>query len=116
VVPGFPVPGPVQKLFAGKELEYLEESCFYKDRQTMDWKSTPNLFPDKVKAAGEVIVKQEGTGVRRFITGNIDVDIFGVGRILEATVKDGVVKSYEKASEHTRNWIRQGKHKNLTVG
>lgn len=115
VIPGFPIPGAVQKLFGDKELEYLEESTFYRDRQVMDWSSKPNLFAEKVKAAGQVIVKPEGNGVRRTITGEISVDIFGVGRIMEGAVKDNVERSYERASDLTRQWIREGKHKNMTV-
>ena len=115
VIPGFPIPGPVQKLFGDKELEYLEESAFYKDKLVMDWSSKPNMFTEKVKAAGQVLARQEGTSVRRTITGEIAVSILGVGGIMERAVKDNVERSYEKASALTLEWIRQGKHKNLSV-
>lgn len=111
VVPGFPVPAPVQKLFAGEELEYLEESTFHKKSKTMDWDTKPNLFPGKVVARGQVVVTPQGDGVRRVIQGDITVSIFGVGGIIERAVLDSVRKSYENAAVLTREWIHNGRHR-----
>ena len=115
VVPGFPVPMIVQKAFGNKELEYLEESTYHRDQQTLEWKSQPNLFPDRVLAKGGVTVKVEGNGVRRVISGDITVNLPGLGGLIEKLVKESVERSYEKASELTRQWIRDGRVKTLPL-
>jgi hypothetical protein len=111
IVPGFPLPGPVKKLFGDKELEYLEDTVLHKDRFMIDWSSTPNLFSDRVVAKGQVVVRQEGSGVRRTILGEITVNILGVGGLMERVVRESVERSYDKASQFTLEWIRTGKLK-----
>lgn len=112
VVPGFPLPAPVQKVMGGRELEYLEESTFHKARKVLDWKATPGMMADKVRVGGTVQATAVGANsVRRVIEGEVSIDVFGLGGLMEKGVIESVKNSYEKASNMTREWIRAGKHK-----
>lgn len=113
VVPGFPLPAPVLKLFEGRELEYVETSTFDKTRRVLDWSAQPNVMPDRIKVSGQVKVVPRGNGVFRTIHGEVKIDVFGLGGFMERGVVESVNRSYEKASTLTREWIRLGKHKNL---
>ncbi|MEW5849720.1 MAG: DUF2505 domain-containing protein [Myxococcota bacterium] len=115
MVPGFPIPSAVKKAIGDKELEYIEESTLHKDALRLEWSVKPNIFPDKVTAKGVVLATAQGSGIRRVIEGEIKVDVFGVGGIIERAVKESVERSYEKASDFTLKWIRDGKLKDLKV-
>ena len=115
MIPGFPVPAPVQKILSNVELEYLEESTFHKDRKVLDWSVQPNVLSDRVVAKGQVVVVAEGPNVRRTINGEVTVNVFGVGGIVEKLVKDNTERSYENATRFTLDFIRAGKHKGMPL-
>jgi hypothetical protein len=113
MIPGFPVPAPVQKVLNNVELEYTEESTFHKDRKVLDWSVKPNVMTDRVVARGQVVVTAEGPNVRRVINGEVTVNIFGVGGVIEKLVKDNTERSYEAATRFTMDYLRAGKHKGI---
>lgn len=110
MIPGFPVPAPVQKALSNLELEYEEQSTFHKDRKVLDWAIRPNVLTDRVTARGQVVVKPEAGGVRRTIEGEVKVDVFGIGGVVEKLVLENTERSYAAASRLTLEWIKAGKH------
>lgn len=102
-------PAVIKKLLNG-DLISTEESWFDAAKHTVEWQTKLSVLADKVKLTGRVEFVEVPGGVKRRLTGNIDVAVFGVGRIIEKTVVDDLVSTYEKIAKFTQTWIDGRKH------
>lgn len=102
-------PAVMKKMLNG-DLITTEESWFDSARHVVEWKSTLSVLSDKVKLVGKVEFAEVPGGVRRRLTGSIDVSVFGVGKIIEKAVVDDLTATYEKISKFTQAWIDDKKH------
>lgn len=102
-------PAVMKKLLNG-DLITTEESWFDAARHVVEWTSKLSVLADKVKLSGRVEFTEVPGGVRRKLTGSIDVSIFGVGKVVEKAVVDDLTSTYEKIAAFTQRWIDEKKY------
>lgn len=95
------LPAAMRKTHDG-ELTYIEDQSFDPQRHVLTWKRTGAAF-EKVGMAGEIAF--EATGVRRVVTAEIKVDVFGVGRLIEKSIAKSLVETYDRMAAFTQQWI-----------
>lgn len=112
VGPDREVPKAIQKVLSTDRIEYEEHIRYAFGEFSGTWETTPNIMPSKVTSKGGFQFKEEGPeAVRRVVTGEISVKIFGVGGVIEKFILEDVKKSYNDAAKFTQEWIDAGKHK-----
>ena len=65
-------------------------------------------MPDKISSNGTFSFRQDGNAVVRRVDGDVKVNIFGIGGIVERGIIADVEKSYAQAAEFTQRWISNG--------
>lgn len=100
-------PGPVKKLL-GDSLTYVEEGRFDPATKRYEFTITPSTLADKIAIRGEFWVEPRGDAkCERFTKTDVDVRIFGVGKIVEGFVEKTTKDSYDKAAARTRAYLRE---------
>ena len=99
-------PGPLKRVF-GPNIHYIENG--HMDLERMAW-VTRILIPSvgqKIALSGDMSFHPTGenTCVRRMVF-DLEVKIFGVGRLAERFVKSALQENYELARVVTNRWIR----------
>jgi hypothetical protein len=100
-------PAAVKKL-VGDKFSYLEEGHF--DPETRLWKYTvtPSALPNKIHISGVFRAEPKGEKqLTRIVDTDLEVKIFGVGKIVEAFVEKETKESYDKAERFTNRWLRE---------
>nr|HEX4315313.1 DUF2505 family protein [Kofleriaceae bacterium] len=69
------------------------------------WTTTPNVFADRVTNAGTFELAMVAGGVRRVVTADVRVRLFGFGGRVEKLIVGEIVKNYEKSTRFMREWI-----------
>ncbi len=108
VVPQRNLPAVVKKLVNG-DIVSVEESWFDRDKHRIEWQQHLSILPGKLRVAGSVEFVPVSGGVRRVLTGDVDVDVFGIGKIIEKTVVDNLKETYDKIALFTQKWIDEGR-------
>jgi hypothetical protein len=78
---------------------YVEEQWRSRSRREVRWRMTPAVLADRARVEG--VVKVEPRGARRFrrvLDGDVRVDVFAVGRLIERAAIGIVVDAYAKAA------------------
>ena len=99
IIPRVDMPGPIKKVL-GDSIGYQEFTTF--DRAKKDWKwhlkmSGPG---SKIHVGGsiELLPGRSGSGCVRRTHFQIECKIFGVGKMIEKTVKQETLENYERAA------------------
>ena len=94
VVPDVDPPKAVRKLIGGNEIEYHETTVFDPDTRTarLDISSAAG---DRVRVGGDVRYVVGESSVAAHFTGEISVQVFGVGRLIEGFIAKEITKRYE---------------------
>lgn len=98
-------PAVIQKLVGGS-LSYVEEGKF--DPQSRIWTYQIQLskLADKVTIGGKFWVEARGDKrIERICDVDLNVNIFGVGGVVEKFIEKETRDSYEKATAYTNAWI-----------
>ena len=66
----------------------------------------PGPLGAKFSAGGEFVFREVDGGVERELWGEINVKVFGVGKMIETLIVTDVEKSYETAAAQTSQYIR----------
>lgn len=103
------LPAVLKKLVSG-DLITTEESWFDPKTHSVEWTNKLSVLSDKVKLNGRVEMTEVPGGVKRKLTGTIDVSIFGVGKLVEKAVIDDLTATYEKIAAFTQRWIDDKKY------
>ncbi len=108
VVPLRDFPPPINK-FVKEELSYIEHSSFDRASHRQLWRSEVNVLPGKLHLAGDLSFRAVDGGVERRVTGEMKVDVFGVGKIIEKMIIDDLKKTYDRVAAFSQRWIDEGK-------
>lgn len=100
-------PAFIHKL-VGDSIGYYEEGTFDPHRRIWSYRITLNKLADKARIAGEFWVEPRGPKqVERICDVDVNIDIFGVGGMVERFIESQTRANYEKATEFTNAWIRE---------
>lgn len=105
--PRHDLPTIVRKALKGKGIGYFESSTFYRKEHRASWSISSELMPNKIKGKGEIHFEETPNGVRRRVTGEINVSLFGVGGMVEKLIVDNVVQSYNTIAELTYTYLKE---------
>jgi hypothetical protein len=106
VIPNVVLPGAV-KAVIGNTLGYTEEDRISKTAMQYDFTVTPDTLADKMHTSGVFKVEPLGPGrCKRTLAGEVNVKIFGVGKVLEKFVCDELEKSYATVAREQERWIK----------
>jgi hypothetical protein len=107
VSPDRVIPGPVAKVIKMNRLEYDEELTYDTAAFKGTWKiQVPGPLGAKFSAGGEFVFREVDGGVERELWGELNVKVFGVGKMIETLIVTDVEKSYETAAAQTSQYIR----------
>jgi hypothetical protein len=109
VTPQRDVPGAIKKVLGEKPFSYVEEVEFEVGKLRGRWKTVPSIVPDKVLTGGTLVFEPVSGGVKRVVDGEIKVNVFGIGGIVEKFVVGEVEKSYGDAAVFTQQWVDKSK-------
>jgi hypothetical protein len=97
------------KLFGDAGAGWFDELEYDVGKFQGRWRTVPTVMTDKVKTHGTLEFVATPSGVKQRVTGEINVGIFGVGRLVEKTIVAGVEKGYSAAAEFTAAWARKSR-------
>jgi len=101
-------PTAVKKLI-GDGLSYLEEGRFDPVKRRWLYTITPSKLADKISIKGELWAEPKGDKLERIATLDLEVKIFGVGKIVESFIEKTTRDSYDKAAAFTNRFVREKK-------
>ncbi len=88
---------------AGVTPTYVEEQWRSKSRMEVRWRMLPSVLADRARIEGVVRIMPRGAkSCTRVLDGVVQVDLFGIGRLVEKAVVAAVVDAYAKAAEAVR--------------
>jgi hypothetical protein len=105
------LPAPAAKVFGAKRIEYTEYIEYDLGSYKGQWRTVPDLLTNKITCEGTFRFAALGSGVNRVVEGQIEVNVFGVGSLVEKIIVADIEKSYERAAAFTQRWIDSGTHK-----
>jgi len=107
--PNADAPAVVRKLI-GDSLAYVESGRFDPKARRWSYTVTTSKLAEKIKINGDFWAEARGDKkVERFCTVNVDVSIFGVGRVVEGFIEKTTRESYDRAAVFTNTFIREKK-------
>jgi hypothetical protein len=78
---------------------YVEEQWRSRTRREVRWRMTPAVLADRARVEGVVKVEPRGArGCLRVLEGDVRVELFAVGRLIERAAIGIVVDAYAKAA------------------
>ena len=99
-------PAAVKKL-VGDKFSYLEVGHFDPKTQRWTYTVTPSALPNKIHISGVFWAEPKGEKqLTRFVDTDLEVQIFGVGKIVAGFVEKETKDSYAKAARFTNRWLR----------
>jgi hypothetical protein len=94
-----------QRVFGSSRASFLEELDYDVKTRRGAWRTVPNLFPERVRNAGEILFLEDAAGTKRIVNGEAIVKLFGFGGRVEKVIVNEIVKSYEASAAFTREWL-----------
>ncbi len=105
VKPRLDAPAAVRKVI-GDSLTYIEEGRFDAAAQRWHARTLPSVRADKISIVTEMWMEpvndHEADRVARF---DVNVSMFGVGRLFEKFVEKTLRDSYDRSAEFTNRWL-----------
>ncbi|RIK92432.1 MAG: hypothetical protein DCC71_24470 [Proteobacteria bacterium] len=78
---------------------YVEEQWRAKDRMEVRWRMRPSVLSDHARIEGVVRIEPRGAKrCERVLDGVVEVQLFGVGRLLEKAIVAATVDAYAKGA------------------
>ncbi len=108
VCPDRELPAPAAKVIGSSKIIYTEHCDYTFGTYRGTWKTLSGILPDKISSNGTFSFRQDGNAVVRRVDGDVKVNIFGIGGIVERGIIADVEKSYAQAAEFTQRWISNG--------
>ncbi|HTJ46591.1 MAG TPA: DUF2505 family protein [Kofleriaceae bacterium] len=100
---------PEGRALAKRKAGFVEELDYDRRARRGEWRTIPNLIPDRVKTNGTIELRAEAGGVVRTVRGVCDVKLFGLGRLVEKQAVKAIEKSYDDAAAFTAEWIARAR-------
>lgn len=99
------IPKTVKKVL-GDNFGYRELGTFDKKTKRYSVDVKTNVMGDKIKVHGEIWLEPVGENkVRRMAKFDVDVKIFGVGKVVEGIIARDMGNQFEDGSKFTNEWI-----------
>lgn len=100
-------PGPVRKM-VGDSVSYVETGKFDPASGRYRFRIEPSKLADKLQISGEMWCEPRGDKrVERILRTDMEVKVFGVGKLVESTIERTTRDSYDKAATFTNEWIAE---------
>lgn len=96
---------PAAQAFGTSRASFVEEIDYDVRAHRGQWRTIPNLLPDRVRNAGTLEIVATATGVKRVVRGEVKVSLFGFGGLVERAVVAEIEKSYAGAARFTEAWL-----------
>ena len=82
------MPGPAKKVLGSEKNGFVVKMTLAAkdDRGTMN--VLPKILPDKIKVAGRIHFEKQGDHWLQYLEGDLSVNIFGVGKLIEQFIRD----------------------------
>lgn len=109
--PKVELPSVLAKAAAGKEEGFclIEEGVLDRATATYRFKIIPSILSDKVDARGKMVILPHGDGqCERVVNFELDVKVFGIGKIVEAFVESTVRRGYDDSGEFLQKYLARG--------
>jgi hypothetical protein len=103
-VPSSEAPAVVQKAL-GENVSYVEVGTYDPKAQRYRFDIEPNRLKDKILIRGEMWTEPAGDEARRCVDIEVNVKIFGVGKLVESFISQSLRDNYEKAASFTNVWL-----------
>jgi hypothetical protein len=105
VGPDRELPPAAAKFLGSNKIEYTEFVDYTFGKHSGAWRTVSAIMTDKIESSGTFGFSAKGSGVLRWVEGEIKVKMFGVGGVIEGFIVSDVKKSYEEAAKFTQGWI-----------
>lgn len=99
------LPGPLQKLLG--DPVSVEEGRFDGATKRWSFRLIPHKLADKISIRGEQKMTPVAGGIERLSSFDINVDIFGVGGLLEGFVEKQLRENYDKGAVFTNRFLQE---------
>ena len=96
---------PAGQAFGTSRASFIEELDYNTRTHRGEWRTIPNLFPDRVRNAGTIEIIATPDGVKRIVRGEVKVSLFGFGGIVERMIVAEIEKSYAETAKLTTAWL-----------
>jgi len=96
---------PANHVFGTSRASFVEELDYDRPARRGAWRTIPNRFADRVKNRGTLEIADDPAGVRRIVRGEVDVKLFGFGRMIERMIVAEIEKSYAATAAFTAAWL-----------
>lgn len=93
------------KAFGTSRASFVEELDYDLRTHVGEWRTIPNMMPDRVKNTGTIAITPTAAGVKRTVRSDVTIKLFGFGGLIERAVTGEIVRSYTKTTDFTRAWI-----------
>ena len=105
VTPQRAVPAILRKVLKNQPLTYTEFIEYRHGSLQGTYRIETMLLSDKISSAGLFAFEPRAQGILRRVAGDVVVNIFGVGSLIERFVVADVEQSYALAAAFTQTWI-----------
>lgn len=93
------------KAFGSSRASFVEEMDYDLGAHRGQWRTIPNILPERVKTAGSLEVIEVEGGVQRVVRGEVKASLWGFGGVVEKHVVAEIVKSYAQSAAFTAAWL-----------
>jgi hypothetical protein len=105
--PDMELPGALKKV-VGESMQYVEHGKFDPASKRYRFHIEPSKMADKIKSAGELWVESKGDKqCERIVKMEIEVKIFGIGKMAEGFIEKQTRHSYDVAARFSNEWIAE---------
>ena len=105
-----PMPGPVKKVLGSEKNGFIVELTIDTRDDSGIMKVIPNVLPDKIKVEGRTYFEKSGDHWLQYLEGDLNVKIFGVGKVVEKFIQGKFRTSFGEESR-LRNEFMHKKNK-----
>lgn len=102
--PNVTLPAALQKFVGNQPITYDEVSFFDANKKTVTYR-IDSKANDRITVKGTITFAAAGSGVRRVIDGVIDVNVFGLGGVVEKFVEAETQKGYAKIAVFLQDYL-----------
>ena len=84
----------------GGSPSYIEEQWRSKQERVVRWRMQPSVLPDRARIEGTVrVAPLDAASCRRILDGVVEVQLFGLGSMVERAVIAATVEAYGRSAE-----------------
>lgn len=100
-------PGAIRKL-VGDGVSYVESGKYDPATRRYRFRIEPSKLGDKLDISGDMWCEARGDKrIERIVRVEVNARIFGVGKVIEATIERNTRQSYDKAAQFTVAWAAE---------